>query len=126
MIKLCPALLALVFLGGTIAHAQEPPKLLVPKLRGVTFEDTHPAEPSKDAAALYASPREAALAAFQAGYRSATATEKRSERAMGLFLLSLRRDPTLAKALFNLGILCAQDSRWEDAIGFQGEFQKQP
>jgi tetratricopeptide (TPR) repeat protein len=44
---------------------------------------------------------------------------------MGLFLLSLRRDPTLAKALFNLGILCAQSSRWSDAISFQSEFQMQ-
>jgi hypothetical protein len=51
-------------------------------------------EPGKDIAKLYASHREAALAAFQAGYKSATATEKRLERAMGLFLLSLRRDPT--------------------------------
>src|ERR1035438_7927752 len=50
----------------------------------------------------------------------------RLERAMGLFLLSLRRDPTLAKALFNLGILCAQSSRWSDAISFQSEFQMQP
>jgi tetratricopeptide (TPR) repeat protein len=75
---------------------------------------------------LYASHREAALAAFQAGYKSATATEKRLERAMGLFLLSLRRDPTLAKSLFDLGILCAESSRWSDAVSFQSEFQMQP
>jgi tetratricopeptide (TPR) repeat protein len=89
------------------------------------LDDASRPDPSKDVAKLYASPREAALAAFQAGYKSATAAEKRLERAMGLFLLSLRRDPTLAKALFNLGILCAQASRWSDAISFQSEFQMQ-
>ena len=125
MIRSFSALIALVLLGGALAHAQEP-RLVVPKLRGVNLDDASRPDPSKDVAKLYASPREAALAAFQAGYKSATAAEKRLERAMGLFLLSLRRDPTLAKALFNLGILCAQSSRWSDAISFQSEFQMQP
>src|ERR1035438_1968963 len=124
MIRSFSALIALVLLGGALAHAQEP-RLVVPKLRGVNLDDASRPDPSKDVAKLYASPREAALAAFQAGYKSATAAEKRLERAMGLFLLSLRRDPTLAKALFNLGILCAQASRWSDAISFQSEFQMQ-
>ena len=124
MIRSFSALIALVLLGGALAHAQEP-RLVVPKLRGVNLDDVSRPDPSKDVAKLYASPREAALAAFQAGYKSATAAEKRLERAMGLFLLSLRRDPTLAKALFNLGILCAQASRWSDAISFQSEFQMQ-
>src|SRR5450755_2657487 len=119
------ALIALVLFGGVLAHAQEP-RLVVPRLRGVNLDDANRPDPSKDVAKLYASPREAALAAFQAGYKSATATEKRPERAMGLFLLSLRRDPTLAKSLYNLAVLCAQGSRWEDAISFQREFQMQP
>ena len=118
------ALIALVLLGGARAHAQEP-RLVLPNLRDVYSDKVNRPDPGKDVAKLYASPREAALAAFQAGYKSATATEKRLERAMGLFLLSLRRDPTLAKALFNLGILCAQSSRWSDAISFQSEFQMQ-
>ena len=118
------ALIALVLLGGARAHAQEP-RLVLPNLRDVYSDKVNRPDPGKDVAKLYDSPREAALAAFQAGYKSATATEKRLERAMGLFLLSLRRDPTLAKALFNLGILCAQSSRWSDAISFQSEFQMQ-
>ena len=118
------ALIALVLLGGARAHAQEP-RLVLPNLRDVYSDKVNRPDPGKDVAKLYDSPREAALAAFQAGYKSATATEKRLERAMGLFLLSLRRDPTLAKALFNLGILCAQNSRWSDAISFQSEFQVQ-
>ena len=126
MTRWCSVLMALVLLGGALAHAQEPPRLVVPNLRGVHADDVNRPDPGKDVAKLYAGPREAALAAFQAGYKSATATEKRLERAMGLFLLSLRRDPTLAKALFNLGILCAESSRWGDAISFQNEFQMQP
>src|SRR5450759_5076754 len=125
MIRSFSVLIALVLLGGALAHAQEPPRLVVPKLRGVYSDDANRQDPAKDMVKLYSSPREAALAAFQAGYKSATAAEKRLERAMGLFLLSLRRDPTLAKALFNLGILCAQSSRWSDAISFQSEFQMQ-
>src|ERR1035438_3592844 len=125
MIRSISALIALLLVGGALAHAQEP-RLVVPNLRGIHPEDTNRPDPGKDVAKLYASPREAALAAFQAGYKSATATEKRLERAMGLFLLSLRRDPTLAAALFNLGILCAQSSRWSDAISCQSEFQMQP
>ena len=124
MIRSFSALLALVLLGGALAHAQEP-RLVLPHLRDVYSDNVNRPDPGKDIAKLYSSPREAALAAFQAGYKSATAAEKRLERAMGLFLLSLRRDPTLAKALFNLGILCAQSSRWSDAISFQSEFQMQ-
>jgi tetratricopeptide (TPR) repeat protein len=124
MIRSFSALLALVLLGGALAHAQEP-RLVLPNRRDVYPDNVNRPDPGKDIAKLYSSHREAALAAFQAGYKSATATEKRLERAMGLFLLSLRRDPTLAKALFNLGILCAQSSRWSDAISFQNEFQMQ-
>src|ERR1017187_388447 len=124
MIRSFSALLALVLLGGALAHAQEP-RLVLPNRRDVYPDNVNRPDPGKDIAKLYSSHREAALAAFQAGYKSATATEKRLERAMGLFLLSLRRDPTLAKALYNLGILCALSSRWSDAISFQSEFQMQ-
>jgi len=121
MIKLFSALLALVLLGYAPAHAQE--AVVLPN---TNLGAAKPPDLSKDMVNLYASHREAALAAFQAGYKSATATERRPERAMGLFLLSLRRDPTLAKSLYNLAVLCAQGSRWEDAISFQREFQMQP
>ena len=93
MIRSFSALIALVLLGA-LAHAQDPPRLVVPNLRGIHPEDASQPDTGKDAAKLYANPREAALAAFQAGYKSATAKEPRPERAMGLFLLSLRRDPT--------------------------------
>jgi tetratricopeptide (TPR) repeat protein len=126
MIRSFSALIALVLLGGALAHAQEPPRLVVPNLRGIHPEDANRPDTGRNMVDIYATHREAALAAFQAGYKSATAKEPRLERAMGLFLLSLRRDPTLAKALFNLGILCAQSSRWSDAISFQSEFQMQP
>jgi tetratricopeptide (TPR) repeat protein len=128
MIRSFSALIALVLLGGALDHAQEPPRLVVPNLRGIHPEDANRPDTGRNMVPIYATPREAALAAFQAGYKSATAKEPRLERAMDLFLLSLRRDPTLAKALFNLGILCAhaQVERWSDAISFQSEFQMQP
>src|ERR1035441_7001772 len=117
MIRSFSALIALVLLGGALAHAQEPPRMVVPNLRGIHPEDANRPDTGRNMVDIYATHREAALAAFQAGYKSATAKEPRLERAMDLFLLSLRRDPTLAKALFNLGILCAhaQVERWSDA-----------
>ena len=129
MIRPVAFIVAVGLLGMALADAQEPARLVLPKLSGANPDGSNLPDPNKDrdpTVKLYASPREAALAAFQAGYKSATSPQPNRERAMGMFLLSLRRDPTLAKSLYNLGILCAQDSRWDDAITFQNEFLKQP
>src|SRR5262249_35296933 len=64
--------------------------------------------------------QEAALAAFQAGYAAATIEHNRN-RAMRQMMVALRRDPTLDRALYDMGILCAAVERWDDAIKFQQE-----
>jgi hypothetical protein len=76
---------------------------------------------AKDMSYRYADAREAALAAFKSGYLAAKDSRN---RAIGLFLLALHRDPTFVKALFNLGVLCAERQLWQDAEAFYREVLK--
>lgn len=123
------ALCVTIGLAGTaLLNAQDDlPPLTLPPISGAIAPAANAAAtaPVTDPVKLYDSPAQAALAAFQAAYKAATAPEPRRERAIHLFLLSLQRDPKLAKALYNLAVLCALDSRWQDAISFQKEFQMQ-
>jgi len=41
-------------------------------------------------------------------------------------LVALRRDPSLDGALYDIGILCVQYGRWDDAIKFQQERSSRP
>lgn len=123
MIRPIPFILAISLLGSALAYAQDPPKLSLPRLSNLKADAPPPADSTKEEP-LYLNPREAALAAFKAGYADAGRSNR--ERAIAMFLLSLRRDPTLAKSLYNLAVLCAQGGRWSDAINFQNEFLKQP
>ena len=66
---------------------------------------------------------EAAAAAFHAALMAER--QHNRPRALRLMLLSLQRDPTIDKAFYDMGILCAQDDRWDDAAGFQREALKQ-
>lgn len=67
--------------------------------------------------------QEAALAAFQAGYKAAT-TEHNRDRATRFMLIALRRDPTLDRALYDIAILCEGYGRWHDALKFMEEAQQ--
>jgi len=120
MLKTISALMAIALFGSALAQPQD---MTIPSVRGkpTTGESSAP-----DTSYLmnYGGSKglhEAAVAAFQAAYEAAKA--QRRDRAMRLLLVSLRRE-TMAKALYDLGILCARDYRWEDALNFQREAQQ--
>jgi tetratricopeptide (TPR) repeat protein len=121
MLKKILALTAIALLAPALAQPQEP---ALPPVRGTSGSDDTKA--ANDSYLLnYGGSKgrhEAAVAAFQAAYEAART--QRRDRAMRLFLVSLRRE-AMAKALYNLGILCAHDERWEDALNFQREAQQQ-
>src|SRR4051794_15372381 len=104
---------AAVFVAG-LALGQ-PRELSLPKLTGDRVTSSKPSGPGTSTeipvVKLYQSPRQAALAAFQAGYKGATA-ESNPVRGVRLFLVALQRDPKLVNSLYNLGILCVQMKRW--------------
>jgi len=108
--------------GG--AWAQEPPQLKLPGIKGVEerLGTTRPSlqQTTTDQLANYSNRHEAAVAAFQAGYK-AFSVEHNRDRATRLFLVALHRDPDYAKALYNVGVLCAGYERWQDALSFYNE-----
>jgi len=119
MFKTILALIAVALLAPIFARAQ----MVIPGVRGKqeaegpkTDDDLYPYGGSSGR-------HTAAVEAFQDAYTAAAAHR---DRAMRLFLVSLRREP-MPKALYNLGILCARDfpPRWEDALSFQREAQQQ-
>jgi len=118
------------FLFGVMAIAsigvcfgQQQPQLVLPHLSGDRFNEQAAASAINDPVTLYQNRREAAAAAFQAGYAAETVDRKRS-RAMAFFLIALKRDPGYGKALFNMGVLCTQDERWQDAARFYEAAQR--
>ena len=111
-------LIALVPAGHAVAQPRELKLPNVPGGRSVQSPVDGPEQ--SDPIDSYRSRREAALAAFQSGYKAAT-VERKNSRAYGLFLLALRRDPQIPAALYNLGILCAREMRWTDALLFLRE-----
>jgi tetratricopeptide (TPR) repeat protein len=115
-INLVPIVIAGMFFGIATWAQRE---LVLPR----TGSADATTAPKIDSLANYTDRREAALAAFQAGFQAATVERKR-DRATRLMLLALRRDPTLDEALYNLGVLCAQYGRWSDAISFHREAQQ--
>jgi tetratricopeptide (TPR) repeat protein len=117
MLKTILALIALAPLAPALA---QPHDLNLPRTRSKPGIDETKA--AGDPLANYKNRHEAAVAAFQAAYEAASGPHH--DRAIRLFLVSLRREP-MAKALYDLGILCARDYRWEDALNFQGEAQQQ-
>ena len=121
MLKMILALITTALLAPALAHPQD---MAIPGVRGKQSPDE--TKPAIDAYLMnYGGSKgrhTAAVAAFQTAYEAAAA--QRRDRAMRLFLVSLRREP-MAKALYDLGILCARDYRWEDAVSFQREAQQQ-
>lgn len=108
---------------GTLC-AQAPSELRLPRVGGDRFDSKREAAAVADPIASYQNRREAALAAFQEGYKAAVVQHNRP-RAIRLLLVALRRDPEFAPALFDLAVLCSQENRWRDAIAFLQEAQKQ-
>ena len=107
--------LILSFTLINVAFAQKPAQLSLPPIeRGESAKAT---EKKIDPVSSYNTPHEAALAALQAGYKAFT-LERNPDRAVRYFLVSLRRDPLVALTLYNMGVLCAQQERWTDALNF--------
>lgn len=76
---------------------------------------------AEDPLLLYTSRQEAALVAFHVAFDEAKNGNR--DRAIRLMLLAVKRNPDLDKALYDLGVLCAQGQRWPDAVKFQKEAQ---
>jgi tetratricopeptide (TPR) repeat protein len=68
----------------------------------------------------YANKHEASVAALLAGDDAENIGHSR-ERALGMFMMSIQRDPSYAPALFNLGVMSAKAERWDDAVKFYRE-----
>jgi tetratricopeptide (TPR) repeat protein len=115
---------ALIMIAPLAPALAQPQPLSLPHTRGKSGTEEDKAAVT-DPLANYGGSKgrhEAAVAAFQAAYEAAAGP--RHDRAIRLFLVSLRREP-MAKSLYDLGILCARDYRWDDAISFQREAQQQ-
>jgi hypothetical protein len=76
---------------------------------------------AEDPLLLYTNRQEAALVAFHVAFDEAKNGNR--DRAIRLMLLAVKRNPDLDKALYDLGVLCAQGQRWPDAVKFQKEAQ---
>jgi tetratricopeptide (TPR) repeat protein len=68
----------------------------------------------------YGNKHEASVAALLAGDDAENFGHNR-ERALGMFMMSIQRDPSYAPALFNLGVMSAKAERWDDAVKFYQE-----
>jgi tetratricopeptide (TPR) repeat protein len=116
------ATLCLAAIAGPALFAQSPSQLKLPNAIGhiANAGGAAPATTASDMITRYASRREAAIAALKAG-NDAAAVSRGPERALGLFMLAARRDPGFATALYDLGVMCTREERWEDAINFYQE-----
>lgn len=95
------------------------PLLAQPRLGPLPPRPNEKTPERQESLLLYGGPQEAALAAFHQAYEAAAIRNR--DRAIRLMLLALKRNPRLDKALYDLGILCAQAGRWDDALKLQRE-----
>lgn len=65
----------------------------------------------------YGDKREAAAAALLEGVNAAEIA-RRNERALCFFMISIERDPSYARAVYNLGVMSALMGLWDDALNF--------
>jgi len=112
------------------ARAQKPQDLVLPGPRhgGQATQSTAPSAASAcDFDPVfrygYGNRRETAVAALLAGDDFENVTHSR-ERALGMFMLSIQRDPLYVPALFNLGVMSARGGRWDDALKFYQETRR--
>ncbi len=106
------------------AFPQSQPVFTPPTLkgdRGSIAKET--AAPTDDPVLKYASRSEAALAALKEAVKI-DALHRNPDRVINLLLISTKRDPAYAKAVFNLGVMCARGERWDDATEFYKEAAK--
>jgi tetratricopeptide (TPR) repeat protein len=125
---------------GVAASAQQAPKdgpgdFVAPKTRNLSVVPVSPAtqpQPARSASGAacdavnngtYKTCREAAVAALRAGNDAANNVRPNRERATGFYLLSIQRDPSYSRALFNLGVMCVKSvpERWDEALKFYRE-----
>ena len=120
-----PVLIFLIAIPIGGALAQPAPELRLPKLSGDRSAQSSRAATLTldDAVSRYQNHREAAVAAFHEAYKASTQQKNRA-RAMGLLLISLKRDPAFGKALFNMAALCEQQQSWNDALAFYKQTQQ--
>ncbi len=120
MRKTILALITIFPLAAVLAQEPQAP-ILVHGARNPD-ENKAPGNPLANYGAGPKARHEAAVAAFQAAYEAASGLH--GDRAIRLFLLSLRREPA-PKTLYDLAVVCARDERWDDALSFQREAQQQ-
>ena len=114
--------IAILIAGQTLAQQ---PQFVPPKLKGDrSVAGQNPITPSDDPAALYENRHEAAIAALKEANRYAALGRSGSDRAINLLLIAAKREPSFGKPVYNLGVLCAQGDRWQDAINFYQEAQQ--
>jgi tetratricopeptide (TPR) repeat protein len=115
--------LSMIFPLG-FALAQKPRKPPLGNPSGADSESTSKATTLEDVIALYPNRKDAGLVAFKVGYEAAR--KQNTRRSIDLFLEALKREPSLVKALYNLGVECSVDERWDDARKFHEAYQQQP
>jgi tetratricopeptide (TPR) repeat protein len=73
---------------------------------------------------IYKTYREAAVGALRSGNESMANVKAQSrDRAIHFYLLSIQRDPTYGRALFNLAVMCVRSvpERWKEALSLYKE-----
>jgi len=120
-----PASILPIAIAVGVAFGQAVPELRLPRLNGDRSTASQRASnlTLEDAVSRYQNPHEAAVAAFQEAYKAAALQHNRA-RAMGLLLISLKRDPNFGKALFDMAELCEQEQTWADALAFYRQTQQ--
>jgi tetratricopeptide (TPR) repeat protein len=123
------AIPAFVFIAGSTAFGQSQ-ILTLPPARGSRMASAQPAGPAAPGPALdpvfkygYGNKREAAAASLLAGVDAAD-INRRNERALGLFIMAIERDPAYSRAIYNLGVMSARLSQWDDALKFYAEAKR--
>ena len=110
-------LIILVVVAGTVVPSlpQQKPVDFVPLSGSGNRAPTAP--PVDSGASLYRGPHQASVAALKAaidGLRKG----RNLDHTLSLLLLAARRDPAFDTVLFDLGVICTREDRWDDAIQF--------
>ena len=108
------------------ALAQSGPQLSFPHLNGdrSTVGARAAAVTLDDPVSRYKDRREAATAALQEAFKSATQHPPNRPRAMSLLLTSLTRDPNFGEALYDMAVVCELEQSWQDALSFYKQVQQ--
>jgi hypothetical protein len=102
-----------------LSQPQTPRPFVPPDLKGErsVIGQAALAAPSTSPASLYQNRHEAAIAALKAANQTA-ALGRGLDPVIGLLLIAAKRDPHFGKVVYDLGLSCAKEERWADAIRF--------